>query len=136
MRGLFWQPARVELLRAGRVAPCDVLDGEPAPVYSSFRKEKFRFTVEGLWPHPHGAMLAATKKGVLEWKFAAFTTTAPAWTLLSEFVVPRAIDSPEVKEGCVPAGPVTQADALGSGALHLVVGGVPHQASFRRRTPP
>lgn len=134
VRGLFWQPARVELLRADRVAPCDVLDGEPAPVYSSFRKEKFSFTVEGLWPHPHGAMVAATKKGALEWKFAAFTTTAPAWTLLSEFVVPRAIDSPEVKEGCAPAGPVTQADALGSGALHLVVGGYrTNQASVVER---
>ena len=68
-------------------------------------------------------MTAISKKGALEWKFAAFTTTAPAWTLLSEFVVPRSADAPGAKEGCVPAGPVGQAAELGDGRLDLLVGG-------------
>jgi CRISPR system Cascade subunit CasA len=133
-RGLFWQPARVELVRADAPAPCDVLGGEAGPVYTGFRKEKFNFTVEGLWPHPHGAMTASTKKGALEWKFAAFTTTAPAWTLLSEFVVPQSVNAPAAKEGCVPAGPVSQASELGAGRLELLVGGYrTNQASVAER---
>lgn len=123
VRGLFWQPARVEMLRAAEVSACDVLGTERQPVYTGFRKQKFGFTVAGLWPHPHGAITAGTKKGVPERKFAGFTTTAPAWTLLSEFVVPRSVDAAETKEGSTPAGPVTQADAIGEGRLHLLVGG-------------
>ncbi len=123
VRGLFWQPARVEMLRADEVSSCDLLGTEQQAVYTGFRKEKFGFTVPVLWPHPHGAMTAGTKKGALEWKFAGFRTTAPAWTLLSEFVVPRRVDAPDAKEGSTPAGPVAQADAIGKGGLHLLVGG-------------
>lgn len=123
IRGLFWQPARVELVRSQKEAPCDLLGGARAPGYSGFRKEKFKFGVEGIWPHPHGAMVANIKRGVLERKFVAFTTTAPAWTLLSEFVVPRRVEDPDAEEGCVPAGPVIQASAIGNDELHLMVGG-------------
>lgn len=133
-RGLFWQPARVELVGSKVLAPCDLLGSEPGPAYAGFRKEKFSFTVKGLWPHPHGAMVAGIKKGTLEWKFAAFTSTAPAWTLLSEFVVPRKIAAPDAKEGCVPAGPVSQADMLDKGNLQLLVGGYrTNQASVIER---
>lgn len=134
IRGLFWQSARVELVRAQVATPCDVLGGASGLAYSGFRKEKFSFTIEGLWPHPHGAMVANTKSGSLEWKFASFTTAAPAWTLLSEFVVPRDVNAPDAKEGCVPAGPVTQAGKIGEGGLHLVVGGYrTNQASVTER---
>jgi len=123
LRGLFWQPARVELVRADTPASCDVLGGEPVPVYVGFRKEKFNFTVEGLWPHPHGAMLLSTKKGLFEQRFASFTTTAPAWTHLSEFVVPSPLVD-DSKAGSVPAEPVTQAsDVFHGESLHLLVGG-------------
>ncbi len=123
VRGLFWQPAQVELVRAERTVSCDMLSGEPVKGYSSFRKEKFSFTVKGIWPHPHGAMTMNIKKGNVEQKFASFTTTAPAWTLLSEFVIPKNTSGPDAQEGSVPAGPVTQANALAEGALHLLIGG-------------
>lgn len=125
-RGLFWQPARVELVKAEQDAPCEVIGGAPSQVYSGFRKEKFNFTVEGIWPHPHGALISSVKKGVLEQKFVSFTTTAPAWTHLTELVVPRALSGPDVAEGCIPAGPVTQANVMSRGkhqSLHLLVGG-------------
>ena len=134
VRGLFWQPARVELVKSDVNTPCDVLGGEAVPVYTGFRKEKFNFTVQGVWPHPHGAMMMNLKKEVLEQKFASFTTTAPAWTLLSEFVVPRSINDGNAKEGSVPAGPVTQANELGNGNLHLLIGGYrTNQASVLER---
>jgi CRISPR system Cascade subunit CasA len=123
VRGLFWQPARVELVKSEMVAPCDVLGGEAVPVYTGFRKEKFNFTVEGVWPHPHGTMTMSLKNGALEQKFSSFTTTAPAWTLLSEFVVPQNINAPGAKEGSIPAGPVTQANTLDDKDLHLLIGG-------------
>jgi CRISPR system Cascade subunit CasA len=133
-RGLFWQPAIVELVRGAEDETCDVIDGAPVPVYIGFRKKKFGFSVEGLWPHPHGAMVATLKSGKPEWRFSSFTTSAPAWTRMSEFVVPRSIDGEGVKEGSVPAGPVAQAAELGHDALHLLVGGYrTNQASIIQR---
>jgi CRISPR system Cascade subunit CasA len=123
VRGLFWQPARVELVKSEVNTPCDVLGGKAVPVYTGFLKEKFNFTVEGVWPHPHGAMMMSLKKDALEQRFASFTTTAPAWTLLSEFVVPKNMNDHDTKEGSIPAGPVTQANELGDGDMHLLVGG-------------
>lgn len=122
VRGLFWQPAQVELMKSEKIAPCDVLGGKPAPGYSSFRKEKFNFTVEGVWPHPHGAMTMNLKKDPPK-RFASFTTTASAWTLLSEFVMPNGINDPDAKEGSIPAGPISQARELSDADLHLLIGG-------------
>jgi CRISPR system Cascade subunit CasA len=133
-RGLFWQPARVELVKSLAATPCDVLGGAPMFGYVGFRKEKFNFTVEGVWPHPHGAMTMSLKKGALEQRFASFTTIAPTWTQLSEFVVPKSINDPGAKEGSIPAGPVEQANDLGEGKLHLLVGGYrTNQASVLER---
>lgn len=121
-RGLFWQPARVELIKSEVLASCDVLGGDAVPGYTGFRKEKFNFTVEGLWPHPHGAMTMNLKKDPPT-KFASFTTTAPAWTLLSECVVSNDVNGPGAKEGSIPAEPITQAPEIGEDGLHLLIGG-------------
>lgn len=123
IRGLFWQPARVELVKSVSNEPCDVLGGEPGATYSGFRKEKFNFTVHGVWPHPHGTLSVTKKNGLLEQRFTSFTTTAPAWTHLSEFVVPRSLDDANVKEGVVPAGPITQFGEMGGSSLNLLIGG-------------
>lgn len=135
MRGLFWQPARVELVKADGARACGVLGGEATAGYSGFLKEKFNFTVEGVWPHPHGAMNLSLKKGVLEQRFASFTTTAPAWTQLSEFVIPRSLNDKDMKEGSSPAGPVSQFAAMGdAGSLNILVGGYrTNQASVLER---
>ncbi len=123
MRGLFWQPAKVELIRAEIYHPCDLLGGKAVPGYSGFRKEKFNFTVEGVWPHPHGTLNMSLKKGELEQKFASFTTTAPAWTQLSEFIVPHSLQDGDGKQGSHPAGPAVQATELGIDRLNLLIGG-------------
>lgn len=123
MRGLFWQPTRLELVQEKSTSSCDVLEGGPVQVYTGILKEQFRFTIEGLWPHPHGARTVTQADGVLKWRFSAFRADAPAWTQLSEFVVPRSINDPDVKEGCEPSGPVIQSEELGEGRLHLWVGG-------------
>lgn len=120
IRGLFWQPAHVELIPVSAEGPCDLLGIDAGPRYTGFRKEKFTFTLEGSWPHPHGALNIALKKGVREFKFASFTTTAPAWTRLTELVVRK---NSESGEGNRPALPIGQAKALGIHPLHLLVGG-------------
>lgn len=122
-RGLFWQPARVELVKSEHEASCDMLSGATIPGYSGFRKEKFNYTLEGVWPHPHGTLNLTLRKGALEQRFASFTTTAPAWTQLSEFVVPRSLQGDKAKEGSTPAGAVTQASELGIERLSLLIGG-------------
>lgn len=134
VRGLFWQPARVELVKSAKDATCGVLGGAPVSGYSSFRKEKFNYTIDGVWPHPHGVMNISVKKGQQELKFASFTTTAPAWTQLSEMTVPNALPIGSVKEGSVPAEAVTQAGELGVDRLGLLIGGYrTNQASVLER---
>ncbi|WP_295392199.1 type I-E CRISPR-associated protein Cse1/CasA [uncultured Thiodictyon sp.] len=120
IRGLFWQPAHVELIPAAESGPCDLLGIEAGPRYTGFRKEKFNFTLDGNWPHPHGALNIRVKKGERETKFASFTTDAPAWTRLTELVVSKKADD---SGGNRPALAIGQAKALDIHPLHLLVGG-------------
>jgi CRISPR system Cascade subunit CasA len=119
-RGLFWQPAHVELIQSEHVGRCDVLGIETDQLYTGFRKEKFNFTLQGFWPHPHGARTLKFKKGEPETKYQSFTSTAPGWTRLSELVVTKAVDK---GEGNVPALPILQAAALEIEPLTLIIGG-------------
>jgi CRISPR system Cascade subunit CasA len=123
LRGLFWQPAHVELLREDRDISCDLLGGPPGLAYSGFLKEKFAYSLEGTaWPHPHGPLLITTKKNKREEKFLSFTTTAPAWTQMSEFVVFKGGD--KEPRGSRPALPISQFGATWRKApLRLLVGG-------------
>jgi CRISPR system Cascade subunit CasA len=134
IRGLFWQPAHVELIPSSENEPCDLLGSGSGPTYSGFKAEKFSFTVNGFWEHPHGAMTASFKKGKLERKFISFTTTAPAWTQLTEFVVPSPWNEEKKEGGSSPAAPVVQAAQIFEGELHLLVGGYRNkQASVLER---
>jgi CRISPR system Cascade subunit CasA len=122
LRGLFWQPAHIELIRADHEISCDLLGGPRGLAYAGFLKEKFTYNVEGTWPHPHGALLITTKKNKREEKFLSFTTTAPAWTQMSEFVVFRGGD--KEPQGSRPALPVTQfGETWRKTPLRLLVGG-------------
>ncbi|QSA96788.1 type I-E CRISPR-associated protein Cse1/CasA [Methylococcus sp. EFPC2] len=134
LRGLFWQPAHVGLVRSDDDQPCQLLGGEPGSAYTGFFKEKFTYTAEGApWSHPHGALQITTKKGKREERFLSFTTTAPAWTLLSEFVVPRG--SKQDPEGSRPASAIAQfGKTWPRKSLPLLVGGYrSNQASVIER---
>lgn len=120
VRGLFWQPAHIELLSPDGEHPCSCCGFVEKEVYRGFNKEKFNYTVTGLWPHPHGARITTVKSGVLESQFVSFTTTAPAWTQLSRFVVQRQVEGRE--EGQEPAAVVRQGQGFLRN-LRLNVGG-------------
>lgn len=119
-RGLFWQPARVELC-PGEAGICESCGHAAQRVYVGFSKEKFNYAVDGLWRHPHSPLVWRTKSGQSERRYASFTTTAPAWTQLTQFV----IETPgEAKEGHRPAAVVTAAQArLRGDSAQLLVGG-------------
>lgn len=119
-RGLFWQPARVEL-RGGGTGICGSCGHVSQQTYAGFSKEKFNYTVDGLWMHPHSPLIWRNKNGQPERRYASFTTTAPAWTQLTQFV----IETPgEAKEGHRPAAVVTAGQVrLRDGGVQLLIGG-------------
>ena len=121
LRGLFWQPAHIELMPSVEMHACSCCGADNEKVFHSFNKAKFNYTVAGLWPHPHGPRISTLKKGEQEERFVSFTTTAPAWTQLSRFVVQKEIGDGKV-EGQTPAAVVRQAQRLVRN-LRLIVGG-------------
>ncbi|MEW6670493.1 MAG: type I-E CRISPR-associated protein Cse1/CasA [Thermodesulfobacteriota bacterium] len=134
-RGLLWQPAYVELLPASSEGTCNCCGFQSESVYTSFNKAKFRYVVEGTWPHPHSPLIKMRKANDIREKFASFgTSSAPSWTQLARIVVQQQIDDNN-NEGHQLAAVVQQVRKLyGHQAqrLHLIVGGYlnrPGQAS-------
>lgn len=112
VRGLFWQPAHVELV-------CDQEE-----VVVGFNKEKFPFDIQDevqvRWPHPHGVKKWLLTNGAREEKFLSFTTDAPAWVSLASLLVEQQGD----KQGNSPALVLSQYRQVFLGRpLHLAVGG-------------
>lgn len=118
-RGLLWQPAHFELLPIEDKATCSCCGCEE-PIYRGFKKAKFNYTVEGVWPHPLSSRIFAVKKGEKEEKFPSFTTTAPTWTHLSKLVVDQLDD----KQGQQAAPVLQQARTfMSADKIQLIVGG-------------
>jgi len=132
LRGLFWQPAHIELEKKEGKAVCDCC-GQHGNHYIGFKKEKFVYNFDGVWPHPHGPRVYKITKGTPEEKFSSFTTTAPSWTLLTQFLILKQGD----REGHTPAPVISQARTInsdGGSRLYLIVGGYRNkQASILER---
>lgn len=136
VRGLLWQPAHIELLPPVNAEICSCCGCHTRTAYTAFNKAKFNYTISGTWPHPHSPRILSSKKGETVEKFAAFTTSAPAWTQLSRFVVQQQIDKANA-EGQQPAPVILQARKIlppQLQKLHLLVGGYRNnQASVLER---
>ncbi len=130
MRGLFWQPAHIELVFSD-AGQCDFYGSDEDSLLTGFNKEKFVYEIVGQWVHPHSPRYWQLTKGVKEEKYVSFTTTAPAWAHLSRFIVDREAE----KEGQQPAAIVSQYRQLTNGKpLSLIVGGYRNkQASILQR---
>lgn len=117
VRGLFWQPARLELGSVGEGGRCDACHAEASALYRSFNKEKFVYDLEGQWLHPHSPRQWDLKKGnVDKLRYLSFTSSAPAWTQLGQYLVKR--DTHEqalVVQQC--------AEVLHNRPIHLIVAG-------------
>jgi len=127
-RGLFWQAARVELTPPDvNATQCEECGGETEMTYSGFKKEKFDFKVDGLWPHPHSPRYWKTSEGERSERFLSFTPAAPVWTQLSEMLIRKE----EKREGNTPALVLTHfPEVFGDQEpLHLLVGGYRNKQS-------
>jgi CRISPR system Cascade subunit CasA len=136
LRGLFWQPAHIELSPAHAKSKCYCCGRENIFVYTGFSKAKFNYTVKGLWPHPHSPTMLSFKNNQTERKIPSFTTPAPTWTKLSSFVLHQEVNQGQ-KEGHQPAAVVIQAQELFSrkpDRIRLAAGGYRNkQASILER---
>jgi len=132
LRGLFWQPAHLELTPVVTGGNCSCCGQRNTEVYRGFNKAKFNYTVTGVWPHPHGARTLTLKKGEKEEKYVSFTTTAPSWTQLGRFVVRHTVVDSKIP-GQEPAAVIRQAQNLRV-RLTLCIGGYRNnQASILER---
>ncbi len=119
LRGLFWQPAHIELnFTAGGICQC--YGTQEPKLVTGFNKEKFVYEIIGQWVHPHSPRFWQVNKGEKEVKYASFTTIAPAWTQLTRFTLQMESD----KEGQEPSAIINQYRQLvGNKQLVMLVGG-------------
>lgn len=121
-RGLFWQPAHIELSPPSSGGLCTACGAEVEKRYLSFLKAKFNYTVEGFWLHPHSPSVEQTKKGVTERRHIGFTLPIPCWTQVGRLLISQQLEKKQ--EGRRPALVVEQARKLANGkTLHLSIGG-------------
>ena len=120
LRGLLWQPAHFELLPATSEQQICSCCGCNEQVYTGFNKEKFSYTIEGVWPHPLSSRIFTIKAGNKKEKFPSFTTRAPTWTHMSRLVVDQ-----QTEKGGQQAAPVIQQarQFIASEKMQLIVGG-------------
>lgn len=83
LRGLFWQPVHMELVKADKPISCDLLGVTKKDCFVGFRKKRYSFELEGIWPHPYSPS-QFDKDGSA--KFLSFKGDEPAWTQMSEFL--------------------------------------------------
>ncbi len=97
LRGLLWQPGHISLSVPEQSGQCSCCGHHAEKLFTSFNKAKFKYTIEGLWEHPHSPQTLSIKKGKPETHYFGFTQSIPAWTQLSRYVVKR--DLSEVGKG-------------------------------------
>lgn len=121
-RGLFWQPAHIELSPPSTGGQCSACGAQVDKRYQSFLKAKFNYIVEGFWLHPHSPSVEQTKKGISERRHVGFTQPIPCWTQVGRLLLSQQLDKNQ--EGRRPALVIEQARQLANGKpLYLSIGG-------------
>jgi len=119
LRGLFWQPAHIELIVSDG-GYCDLFGSDEVQLVTGFNKEKFVYEVVGQWVHPHSPRYWYTVKKKKEEKYLSFRSMAPAWGQLSYFIM----DKHGQAEGQQSASVIAQFRALyPARKCLLIVGG-------------
>jgi CRISPR system Cascade subunit CasA len=118
-RGLLWQPAHFNLIPSTSHQYCSCC-GIKDTVYKLFYKEKFKYKIEGCWPHPLSPRTFAIYKGKKKTEFPSFRKNTFAWTHISHLLIPKENE----KEGQQPAPVIEQARLfLKSNRIRFIVGG-------------
>lgn len=119
LRGLFWQPAHVEILW-GMAGQCEACGMSVPRLALGFNTERFVYELKGNWPHPHGPRAWKIEKGERKERFASFRSIAPAWTQLNEFLIFHESED----SGQIPAAAISRfRDTFTTDNLSLIVGG-------------
>lgn len=139
-RGLFWTPILVRFLFHNGPIVCDCC-GSPSKVgiRDFLLGSDFKFTVNGLWPHPYSPrqlnLQKENKKGKKrpDESVVSFMTTKPAWTQFSELLFDS--EKTDKKEGYIPSAIVSQYhDLFSDRTMYLLIGGYRNkQASVLQR---
>jgi CRISPR system Cascade subunit CasA len=114
LRGLFWQPAHIELSNKHEQVPCDVIGISDQKCYLGFTKERFNYDLKGLWPHPYSPR-KFNKDGDV--KYISFKGSEPIWTQMNQYLF---TDKNDKKEGFM-AAPVISNHI--ESELSLLIGG-------------
>lgn len=134
MRGLFWQPAHVQLLPPKVDGQCSCCGFQAKETYDGFNKAQFGYKIAGIWPHPHSARVfdieakKVEKQPLREYrmteKFISFRDRTPSWTHLGRFVVQQFTTDAKTP-GQQPAPVIQQAPLIDERAknLHILFGG-------------
>lgn len=135
-RGLFWQPALVELHWDQEEGQCSSCLKHSDKLCKSFSKEKFKYNIEnnnkskeikGLWlNHPHSPIQKITYKNKKsDIKYINLNNIFPAWTNLINFVLENNYkDKDENKIEKIPAKNINQFKRIfPEKNINLIVGG-------------
>jgi len=131
LRGLFWQPIHI-LFHNWEEGVCQLCRTKGKVHGDYLRASDFKYTLNGIWPHPHSPRVWDIKKGERDRdRFLSFTTTAPTWTRLNEMLLEKL----DKKKGMQPAGVIRQYEKhLTDIPFFLAVGGYRNkQASILER---
>jgi CRISPR system Cascade subunit CasA len=121
-RGLFWQPAKIKLV---------VERSQVIGIMSEKMTYQLKDEPEHRWLHPHSPKKWSIGKDGRKETYLSFTTTAPAWTQLTNILVKEDMD----KEGHEPPLVIIQyRDIFRGKSLQLIVGGYRNnQAKIEQR---
>ncbi|MBU4374064.1 MAG: type I-E CRISPR-associated protein Cse1/CasA, partial [Euryarchaeota archaeon] len=103
MRGLFWQPARVELTKGSEnEIVCDFCGVKTTAHFTGFRQEPSPYKRVGFWRHPYSPV------DVVQKSYFKFWSQVPTWANLSQFFWEKKSSD----EGHSPALVITQHDKI------------------------
>jgi len=102
-RGLFWQPARVELRKgSANEIVCDSCGVKTTAHFTGFCQEPSPYKREGFWRHPHSPV------DIVQKSYFKFWSQVPTWANLSQFFWEKKSSD----EGHAPALVITQYDKV------------------------
>ncbi|MGV3345022.1 type I-E CRISPR-associated protein Cse1/CasA [Enterobacteriaceae bacterium LUAb1] len=124
VRGLFWQPAHIELSPPQGEGMCSSCGHHVMQRYDSFLKAKFSYILEGFWLHPHSPHVLVNKQGTAESHHMSFNTATPLWLQIRHLIVGSSVHAQAQGYHSYPALVVEQASQfMRDESLHLLTGG-------------
>lgn len=103
LRGLFWQPARVELRKGSESKIiCDACGVKTTEHFMGFCQEPSPYKRDGFWRHPHSPV------DIVQKSYFKFWSQVPTWANLSQFFWEKKSSD----EGHAPALVITQYDKV------------------------